>query len=77
MTIIQYCILTYALYLIYSGISNKRKLKQTNPVFPDDEVNILFLKIDKTLKYCSTICIFLGIFIIIALLSNLSGLHYH
>ncbi|MBO7081099.1 MAG: hypothetical protein J6V99_03570 [Neisseriaceae bacterium] len=59
----QYIILAYALYLIYSGISNKRKLKNPNPVFPDDEVNVLFTKIDKTLKLCSTICIFLGLLI--------------
>ena len=75
MTGIQYGILAYALYLIYSGISNKRKLKQPNPIFPDEEVNVLFIKIDKTLKLCSTICIFLGIFMLIALLSNLSNLH--
>lgn len=71
MSIFQYGFLAYALYLIYSGISNKQKLKQPNPVFPDEEVNVLFVKIDKTLKLCSTICIFLGFLIIFTIFIDL------
>lgn len=67
MSAVQYMILVYAVYLIYSGFSNKKKLKNPNPVFPDEDVNILFTKIDKTLKLCSSICIFLGGLIILSI----------
>ena len=63
----QGIIFVYCCYLIYSGIRSKKNLKQSNPVFPDEEVNVLFPKIDKTLKFCSSISLFLGIFILLTL----------
>ncbi|MBR6877461.1 MAG: hypothetical protein IKN18_05200 [Neisseriaceae bacterium] len=63
----QGIIFAYCCYLIYSGIRSKKNLKQSNPVFPDKEVNVLFPKIDKILKLCSSISLFLGIFILLTL----------
>ena len=67
----QGIIFAYCCYLIYSGIRSKKNLKQANPIFPDEEINNLLPKIDKTLTLCSSISLFLGIFILLTLLIDM------
>lgn len=72
MSAVQYMILAYAVYLIYSGFNNKKKLKNPDPMFPDENINVMFTTINKHLTILSSIAIVAALFITFALLITMT-----